>query len=185
MNGRFIFSAVTLVWLLSLRAVIAEKPQPPVAVIEPVRFEAHGDVRIDNYFWMRNRGDSKVLDYLKAENAYTDAIMAETKPLEEKLYRETIGRIKQDDSSVPYLENGYEYYRRFERDQQYPLYCRRLSKRGAAEAVMIDVNELAAGHTFCVVPGVEVNSETTWRPSRSTRWGETFSRCDSRTFPAE
>jgi oligopeptidase B len=146
------------VWLLCFRAAVAEKPQPPVAEIRPFRLEAHGDVRIDNYYWLKNRDDAKVLDYLKAENAYTDAIMGETKALEEKLYREAIGRIKQDDSSVPYLENGYEYYLRFEKNQQYPVYCRRPPEQSAAEAVMIDVNALAKGHSFCVVPGVQVNS---------------------------
>jgi oligopeptidase B len=159
MTRRAIFSVALLVTVLSARPAIAQSLQPPVAEVKPVRFEEHGHVRVDNYHWLRERENSKVLDYLKAENAYTDAVMADTKPLEEKLYRETIARIKQDDSSVPYLDNGYEYYTRFEEGKQYPLYCRRLPQDGAAEAVMIDVNELAEGHSFCSVSGARVNRQ--------------------------
>jgi oligopeptidase B len=159
MTRRAIFSAALLVAVLSARPVIAQSLQPPAAEVKPVRFEEHGHVRVDNYLWLRERENSKVIDYLKAENAYTDAVMADTKPLEEKLYRETIARIKQDDSSVPFVDNGYEYYTRFEEGKQYPLYCRRLPQDGAAEAVMIDVNELAEGHSFCSVSGARVNRQ--------------------------
>jgi oligopeptidase B len=85
--------------------------------------------------------------------------MADFKPLEEKLYRETIARIKQDDSTVPYLENGYEYCTKFTEGQEYPIYCRRLSREGVADEVLIDVNDLAKGNSFCNVPGVEVNRQ--------------------------
>ena len=129
--------------------VLAQPPRPPVAEVKPVELTEHGNSRVDNYFWLRERDNPKVLDYLKAENAYTDAMMAESKPLEEKLYRETIARIKQDDSTVPYLENGYEYWTRFTEGQEYPIYCRRLPQAGAADEVMIDVNELAKGNSFC------------------------------------
>jgi oligopeptidase B len=159
MARRFLLSVVLLATALPGQFATAKKPRPPVAEIQPKRFEEHGHVRVDNYYWLRERDNSKVLDYLNAENAYTDAVMADTKPLEERLYRETIARIKQDDSSVPAIDNGYEYYTRFEEGQQYPLYCRRLPQEGAAEAVMIDVNALAEGHPFCSVTGVDVNRQ--------------------------
>ena len=152
-------SVTILVAVLSGQSSLAQPPRPPVAEIKPVELTEHGNTRVDNYFWLRERDNPKVLDYLKAENAYTDAMMAESKPLEEKLYRETIARIKQDDSTVPYLENGYEYWTRFAEGQEYPIYCRRLPHAGAADEVMIDVNELAKGESFCHVSGVEVNRQ--------------------------
>jgi oligopeptidase B len=157
MLGRSPLSAVLLFTVLLALSTRAQIPKPPVAEVKPVKHELHGHVRVDNYAWMRERDSSKVLDYLKAENAYTDAMMAGTKPLEEKLYREIIARIKQDDSTVPYQDNGYEYYARFEEGKQYPLHCRRLPQDGAAEQLMIDVNTLAEGHAFCSVAGVSVN----------------------------
>jgi oligopeptidase B len=152
-------SAAILFAVLPAQSPLADSPRPPVAEIKPVELKEHGNVRVDNYFWLRERENPKVLDYLKSENAYTDAMMADSKPLEEKLYRETIARIKQDDSTVPYLENGYEYYTRFAEGQEYPIYCRRRPDSKVADQVMIDVNELAKGNSFCSVPGVEVNRQ--------------------------
>jgi oligopeptidase B len=157
MVWRSFIPAALLVTVLLVQSTVAQMPKPPFAEVKPVKHELHGHVRIDNYAWMRDRDSDKVLDYLKAENAYTNAMMAGTKPLEEKLYREIIARIKQDDSTVPYLDNGYEYFARFEEGKQYPLHCRRLPQNGAAEQVMIDVNALAEGHPFCSVAGVSVN----------------------------
>ena len=159
-NFRIRFVSVAILHAaLSAHSLLAQPPRPPVAEVKPVELKEHGNIRVDNYFWLRERDNPKVLDYLKAENAYTDAIMAESKPLEEKLYRETIARIKQDDSTVPYLENGYEYWTRFTEGQEYPIYCRRLPQAGAADEVMIDVNDLAKGNSFCHVSGVEVNRQ--------------------------
>jgi oligopeptidase B len=157
---RILFVSVAiLLAALSAHSLLAQPPRPPVAEIKPVDLKEHGKVRVDNYFWLRERDNPKVLDYLQAENAYTDAVMAESKPLEEKLYRETIARIKQDDSTVPYLDNGYEYWTKFSEGQEYPIYCRRLPQAGAEDEVMIDVNELAKGNTFCSVSGLEVNRQ--------------------------
>ena len=157
MARRFFLATASLVSMLFSQTMNAQEPQPPVAERKQTKLEIHGHTRIDNYFWLRNRDDEKVLDYLTAENEYLDAVMVETKPLETKLYQEIIARIKQDDSSVPYTENGYEYYIRYEEGQQYRLYCRRRDHAGASEEVMLDGNVLAKGHTFCSIAGVKVN----------------------------
>ncbi len=157
MAGRHLLTTVLLVTMLSIQSVNAQAPQPPEADVQKTELEAHGHTRIDNYFWLRDRSDEKVLEYLNAENEYLDAVMADTKPLEEKLYQEIIARIKQDDSSVPSTENGYEYYVRYEEGQQYRLYCRCRDHAGASEEVMLDGNLLAKGHTFCSIVGVKVN----------------------------
>jgi oligopeptidase B len=159
MVRRSFLSGALLVVVVLAQSATAQIPKPPVADVKPVKHELHGHVRVDNYAWMRERDSSKVLDYLKAENAYTDAVMAGTKPLEEKLYQEIIARIKQDDSSVPAAENGYEYYSRFKEGQQYPQYFRRRLEENAKEELLLDVNKLAEGKTFCSVPGVNVNRQ--------------------------
>ena len=136
----------------------APPPEPPVAEVVPHEMELHGDVRIDEYYWLREREDPEVIAYLEAENAYTEAIMKHTGDLQEKLFAEIKGRIKQDDESVPYLENGYYYYRRYEEGKQYPLYCRKEGSLEAPEQILLDQNLLAEGHEFCSVRGLSVSS---------------------------
>ncbi len=132
---------------------------PPVAKVEPVELTTHGHVRIDPYYWLRERDNPDVLAYLEAENAYTDAVMAHTKDLEDALFEEMKGRIKQDDASVPYRQDGYYYYTRFEEGQEYPVYCRKQGSLEADEQVMLDVNALAEGHDFFNVRGLEVSAD--------------------------
>ena len=132
---------------------------PPVAKIIPHELEAHGDVRVDNYYWLKEREDPEVIAYLEAENEYTDAVMAHTKGLEDKLFEEIIGRIKQTDESVPYKLNDYYYYYRYEEGQEYPIHCRKKGSLDATEEILVDVNEEAEGHGFCSVRGLEVSSE--------------------------
>lgn len=132
-------------------------PQPPVAATVPHELEAHGDVRVDDYYWLNDRGNPEVVAYLEAENAYTDAVMADTVPLQEELFEEIKGRIKQTDSSVPVRENGYLYVERTEDGKEYPVYCRTKDEPAAAEEILLDVNELAAGQDFCSVRWLEVN----------------------------
>jgi len=86
--------------------------QPPVATVTPHQLEIHGDVRVDDYYWLRDREDPAVIAYLEAENEYTHAVLAHTEGLQESLYQEIVGRIKQDDDSVPYKKEKYFYYRR-------------------------------------------------------------------------
>jgi oligopeptidase B len=136
----------------------AEKIKPPV--VEKIKKELtlHGDTRIDYYYWLRKRENPKVIEYLKAENEYLDSVMKHTEPLQEKLYNEIIGRIKQTDTSVPYKRNGYYYYRRYEEGKEYPIYCRKKGSMEAKEEIMLNVNEMAKGHGYYHVTGLAVSS---------------------------
>jgi len=135
----------------------AAAPLPPVAKVSPHRLVAHGDVRVDDYYWLRDRESPEVVAYLEAENAYADAVMRHTGALQETLYAEITGRLKQDDASVPVQRDGYWYYTRFEAGKEYPLYCRRKGTLDAAEEVMLDGNALAAGHGYFAVMGWSVS----------------------------
>ncbi|MFH1068912.1 MAG: S9 family peptidase [Candidatus Glassbacteria bacterium] len=123
-------------------------PAPPVARIEPKILETHGHRRVDDYYWLRERDNPEVMAYLEAENDYTDKMTAHTRALEDSLFEEIKGRIKQDDSSVPYLKDGYYYYSRFEKGREYALFCRKKGSLEALEQVMLDANLLAEGHEF-------------------------------------
>lgn len=134
--------------------------QEPDARKISTRLEKHGDIRIDEYYWLNQRDNQEVIDYLEAENAYREAIMKGTESLQESLYEEMVGRIKQDDSSVPYELDGFFYYTRFEEGQQYPLYCRREGSMEAEEEIMLNVNELAEGHSYYQVSGISVRPDS-------------------------
>lgn len=135
--------------------------KPPVAEKIAKEFSIHGDKRIDNYYWMNDRENPKVLAWLNAENAYVDTIMSPEKKLQEKLFDEMKSRIKETDMSVPYLKNGYYYYTRFEEGKEYPVYCRKKGSLEAAEQVTLNVNDLAAGHEYCNVTGVTISPDAT------------------------
>ncbi len=153
-----IFSLALIIISCSKRQISVEM-KPPVAEKKPKELTIHGNTRIDNYFWMNNREDSSVIEYLKAENAYTDEMMKDTKALQEKLYNEIVGRIKQNDESVPYLDNGYYYYTRYEEGKEYPIYCRKKSSLEADEEILLNVNEMAEGHDYFQVAGVSVSPD--------------------------
>ncbi len=121
---------------------------PPTVEKNNKEFVLHGDKRIDHYYWLNERDNPKVLDYLRAENAYLDTMMAATKPLQEKLFQELKGRIKEKDESLPYKDNGYWYYSRFEEGKQYPVFCRKKETLEAPEEIMFDQNKMAEGHKF-------------------------------------
>ncbi len=151
------------VLLLACSLAIAQtdgaKIKPPKAELKPTKLEKHGDVRVDNYYWLKERENPKVVDYLKAENEYTEAVMAHTKTLQDSLFEEIKGRIKQDDASVPYKLDDYYYYTRFEEGGEYPIYCRKKGSLEAAEEIMLDVNVMAKGHDFFAVRGNIVSRE--------------------------
>ena len=134
-------------------------PPPPRAAKKPHQVPSPNGSRADEYYWLRDdkREDPEMLSYLKAENEYADRMLAHTKPLEGKLYEEIIGRIQQDDSTVPYLMNGYWYYRRFETGKEYPIYARRKGTREAPEEILLNVNEMAAGHDFFEVGDIAIS----------------------------
>lgn len=121
--------------------------KPPVARRVPKVDAVHGETRVDEYFWLREKGAPEVVAYLEAENAYADAVMRPTEPLQEALYTEFLSRIKQTDLSVPYRFGEHWYYSRTEEGKQYPIMCRRLGEDGPEE-ITLDLNELAEGHSY-------------------------------------
>ena len=132
-----------------LREPIAEKIEKKLSI--------HGDTRIDEYYWLNQRGDKNVINYLNAENAYRDEYMQDYKNLEEELFLEIKSRIKEDDSSVPYLDNGYYYYTRYEKDKQYPIYCRKKGDLKSDEEILIDVNIMSEGYEYFRVGDIEIS----------------------------
>ncbi len=125
-----------------------EKIDAPMAAKKPKILEIHGDKRMDPYYWLKEREDPEVLDYLKAENEYREALTAHLKPFEDALFEEITGKIKQTDMSVPFFYNGYFYISRFEEGKEYPLYLRRKQEEGAGDELMLDVNKLAAPYSY-------------------------------------
>lgn len=150
----------------------AENPdmKPPIAKKLAEELSAHGDTRIDNYFWMRLSDEQKesktpdeqtqeVVAYLNAENAYTEAVMKHTEDLQKKLYDEIVGKIKQDDQSVPVSYNGYSYYSRFEEGEDYGLNCRIALTENAEEEIMLNQPEMAKGHAYFSLGDYEVSED--------------------------
>jgi len=142
--------------------------KPPIAEIKPTRLENHGDVRVDNYFWMRLSDEQKaaaikdeqtenVIAYLEAENKYYNTIVGYTNNFQEHLFQEMKGRIKEDDSSVPYKNNGYFYNTRYEVGKQYPIYSRKKGSLDAAEEILFDVNEMAKDFDYYQLGGLNVS----------------------------
>jgi oligopeptidase B len=144
-------------------------PHPPVARRKPHLVDSPHGSREDEYYWLRDdqRQDAEVLAYLKAENAYADAVMAHVRPLQEKIYQEIVGRLRQDDSSVPYRMNGYWYFKRFETGKEYPIFARRRDAAGAPEEILLDVNELARDHDFFEIGEIAISPD-----SRLMAWAE-------------
>ncbi len=124
------------------------EPLPPAARQNPKIDTVHGDRRVDDYFWLRDKDDPEVLAHLRAENAYTDAVMAHAAPLADGLYAEMLARIKEDDETVPYRRGRHLYYSRTETGKQYPILCRKADVADAPEEVTLDLNALAEGHSF-------------------------------------
>ena len=133
------------------------KPLPPKAEKIKKELTAHGQTRVDEYYWLNDREDEKVIAYLEAENAYTDTLLKHTEAFQEKLYEEIIGRIKQTDESVPYKNRGYWYYTRYEEGKEYPIYCRKKESMDAEEEVMLNVNIMAEGHEYYQVTGLSLS----------------------------
>lgn len=154
--GLFLFSFVVVFLLVRNREWRLSNPQ---ALKEPHRLEVHGDVRIDNYFWMRERDTPRVLNFLAQENLRTKQAMAPVAALENKLFSEMRSRIKQDDSSVPFYDRGYHYYWRYQGGQEYPLHCRKWKSLENREEILLDENELAKGKTFFELSASEVSPD--------------------------
>ena len=133
------------------------QPQPPAASKIPKELVAHGHTRTDNYYWLNERENPEVIAYLNAENDYTKQVMSDTEELQEKLFNEIVGRIKQTDESVPYKKNGYFYYTRFEAGKEYPIFARKKGTLDAKEEIMINANERAEGLNYYNAAGMNVS----------------------------
>ncbi len=136
--------------------------KPPIAEKKPFDVGLHGDKRIDEYYWMndffkKGPDSTKVVDFLKAENAYLDTMMSGVKDFRQKLFDEMKGRIKEKDESVPVFKNGYFYYNRYEEGKQYYIYCRKKGSLDAAEEVLLDANKMAEGHGYFSAVGFNVS----------------------------
>ena len=136
----------------------------PVAEIKPIKRIMFGDTVTDNYYWMidyfkKGPDSSKVVDYLKAENRYLDTIMGGTKSFQEDLFKELKGRVKEKDESVPVFKNGYYYYTKTEDGKQYYKYCRKKGSLEAKEEVLLDIDEMAKGHSYYAAAGFSISPD--------------------------
>lgn len=160
-----------LIVLIAIFAISCKNEQPvkkPENLVPPTadkiakNLEMHGDVRVDNYYWLNDRDNEEVIDYLERENDYYERMTAHTKKFQEALFEEMKGRIKEDDNSVPYFYNGYYYITRYETGKDYPIYTRRKDSLEAAEEVLFDVNVMAEGHSFYNLRGLNVSPDNNW-----------------------
>ena len=139
--------------------------QPPVAKKNPKELLIHGDLRVDDYFWMNQREDPEVIDYLNAENAYTKEVLQPTENFQKDLYEEMVGRIKKDDESVPFKKNGYWYYTRFITEGEYPIYCRKKGgesfEEAGAEEIIFNVNDMAKDHAYYQLGSFGISMDNT------------------------
>ncbi len=131
----------------------------PVAPKRPHKITQHGETRVDDYYWLRDKENPETLGYLRAESDYLEEMMQHTKPLQEKLFNEMKSRIKEDDASAPDKQGEYFYYTRNEKGKQYPIYCRKKGSLDAAEEILLDQNKLAEGKSFCSVSGFVVSPD--------------------------
>ena len=133
--------------------------KPPLAKIIPTTLEKFDDIRIDNYFWLNDKENPEVIDYLNKENQYYHEMTAPTHNFQKELFEEMKSRIKEDDQSVPYLYNGYYYITRFEMGSDYPIYSRKKGSLTANEEILFNCNELAKGHKYFKLGGLSVSTD--------------------------
>ena len=129
----------------------------PVAPARPKTLEHHGERRLDPFYWMREKDHQDLLAYLKAENGYTDKVMAHFKGEEEQLYQEILGRIKETDMSVPYTFGNYRYYTRTEQGLNYPVYCRKVNTSGSREEILLNANQLSQAYAYYHISGMRIS----------------------------
>ncbi|MFD2603665.1 S9 family peptidase [Flavobacterium suzhouense] len=146
----------------SNKTKMTETISPPLAAVKPKTLEKHGDVRTDNYYWLNERENPEVIDYLNKENAYYNAMTADQKQFQKDLFEEMKGRIKEDDSSVPYFYNGYYYITRYEKGKDYPIYTRKKGSLEAKEELLFDCNEMAKGHSYFQLGGLNISEDNKW-----------------------
>lgn len=134
---------------------------PPVAKKVPHKLTIHNDTRIDDYYWLNNRENKEVLDYLTAENNYTKAMMQHTEGFQNELFEEMKARIKEDDTSVPYKLNGYWYITKFETGKDYPIYIRKIESLKSPEEILFDCNAMAKNHAYFKLGGISISPDNT------------------------
>ena len=136
-----------------------QEVQPPIAKKTPKAFTIHNDTRSDNYYWLNDKENPEVINYLNAENAYTKQAMQHTEDFQKDLYEEMKGRIKEDDTSVPYKLNGYWYIIRFEKGNDYPIYARKKESLEATEEILFDCNKMAKDFTYFNLGGIAISPD--------------------------
>ena len=156
-----LLAAICLIFATACNSNKETMQRPPVAKKIPTNLEKHGDVRVDNYYWLNDRENPEVIDYLNQENDFYDEVTKHTKDFQNNLFEEMKSRIKEDDTSVPYFYNQYWYYTRFETGKQYPIFCRKKGNLESVEEVMFNVNEMAEGHDYFQLNGIEVSPDNT------------------------
>jgi len=163
MKNLVVFSIVTIIFAASCNTKTTSKKSmnivPPKADKVEKHLELHGDVRVDNYYWLNDKDDDEVLDYLERENDYYEKMTAHTKDFQKDLFEEMKSRIKEDDESVPYKLNGYYYITRFEKGKNYPIYTRKKDSLEAEEEILFNVNEMAEGHSYYKLSGMSVSPD--------------------------
>jgi oligopeptidase B len=148
-TGSLIFSSLVLFVFIACNSTSHNKtPQPPVAQRIEKQMILHGDTRIDFYYWMNERENPAVVEYLSAENEYLEKSLSHTEALQDSLFNEMRSRIKEDESSAPYFHNGYHYYTRYEVGSEYPVYCRRKETMNAPEEILLNVSEMAQKYSY-------------------------------------
>jgi len=159
--------------LTILLSACMQNSTPPNATKNPHEMTIHGDTRVDDYYWMRLTDEQKsaiekdshtqeVLDYIYAENVYTQKRLKHTEKFQNDLFDEIVGRIKKDDESVPYLDNGYFYYTRYEKGKEYAIHCRKKGSLDSKEEILLDENVLAKGRDYFAVGGMNVSPDNQW-----------------------
>jgi len=141
---------------------MTETLTPPVAAVKPKKLEKHGDTRTDNYYWLNERENPEVIDYLNKENEYYQKSTAHTKQFRDDLFLEMKGRIKEDDASVPYFYNGYYYITRYEKGKDYPIYARKKGSLDSKEEILFDCNKMAEGHSYFQLGGLNISEDNKW-----------------------
>ncbi len=156
-----------------IMASCSQQIYPPNATKKNHEMIAHADTRIDNYYWMRLTDEQKsakpydthaqeVVDYINLENKYTQESLSHTNDFQKNIFDEIVGRIQKDDETVPYMDNGYYYYTRYEKDKEYAIYCRKKDSLESKEEILLDANEMAKGHDYFSIRGRYVSPDNNW-----------------------
>lgn len=163
MKNKLILSCLCVIFAPSITKIKAQQMlkniPTPIAKIIPKTLEKHNEKRVDNYFWLNDRENLDVINYLNQENTYYDSMTSDTKGFQKELYEEMKARIKEDDQSVPYLYNGYYYITRFETGKDYPIYSRKKGSLAANEEILFNCNDLAKGQTYFQLGGLSVSPD--------------------------